>query len=88
MRYSAVPRLSLIGVAGGAGRFIEAPQRRFVQSRADEGRAGVLGYDDGGPNRAQGHAGFGDQAGFVHGEICTPAPTTAMSISVRGMERR
>ena len=62
-------------------------QHPVVDAAVDEGSLCGTDTDDGGRHSAQGDGG-GDDVALTVQVIRAPAPTTAMSISVRGMNRK
>ena len=88
VRYSMVPRLSLIGLQAALRRRVELRQRCLVELVADQRVGRILHQQPRRRHRAEQPRAPRCRRRFASSVTLTPQPTTAMSISVRGMKRR
>ena len=87
IRYSMVPRLSSIGLHAARAAASRASQRGLVELVSDQRRGGLASPAVRRRHRTQRTRASRADAAGVERHV-DPAPTTAMSISVRGMKRR
>ena len=88
VRYSMVPRLSVIGLQAARAAASIAASVGVVQLAADQRLGGIVDDHLGRGNRRPARQRASLQTPLPSSTRFTPAPTTAMSISVRGIKRR